>query len=202
MAFLDPDRPVVTCTQTSCEGCPVSSTLHCHFSGSDLAYFIISVMPPFLIGMIAVARTSWLGLGVYTLLFLGFFGLLEIRVMCSHCPHYAESGSTLQCWANYGMPRLWKYRPGPMTRWETILFFTGFAVLLLVPLAFMLVSSQWLLLALILITGVSSAATLLRSFCSRCFNFACPLNRVPQPIRNEFFARNPDVARAWEHNPS
>ncbi|GAJ20475.1 unnamed protein product, partial [marine sediment metagenome] len=23
--------------------------------------------------------------------------------------------NTLKCWANYGSPKLWKYRPGPMS---------------------------------------------------------------------------------------
>jgi hypothetical protein len=50
----------------------------------------------------------------------GCFGLLEIRVMCSHCPHYAEAGRLLKCWANYGSPKLWAYRPGPMCRMETL----------------------------------------------------------------------------------
>ncbi len=199
MAFLNPNRSITTCTAESCDGCPVSNTLHCHFSARDLAYFMLVVAPPFMVGMIAVAQISWTMMGIYGLFFLLYFGLIEIRVMCSHCPHYAESGPTLQCWANYGMPRLWKYRPGPMNRWEVFIFFAGFASLLIFPMVIMVTSSQWLLLFLILVTGVSSTTTLLRSFCSQCFNFACPLNRVPQSVRDQFFERNPTVAEAWEY---
>ncbi len=34
----------------------------------------------------------------------------------------------LKGWANYGMPKLWKYRPGPMTFWEKVIFCTGFGL--------------------------------------------------------------------------
>ena len=32
---------------------------------------------------------------------------------------------------------------------------------------------------------------------SKCMNFACPLNGVPESVRGLFFERNPPVARAW-----
>ena len=35
----------------------------------------------------------------------------------------AETGTkTLKCWANYGSPKLWKYRPGPMSLAEKTVF--------------------------------------------------------------------------------
>ena len=57
---------------------------------------------------------------VFTIaLCVGFFGFIETRVLCSHCPHYAEEGASLRCWANYGSPKLFKYRPGPMSTTST-----------------------------------------------------------------------------------
>jgi flavodoxin len=40
---------------------------------------------------------------------LGYFGLLEIRVMCSHCPHYAEAGFFEQ---NPGIAQAWGVTTG------------------------------------------------------------------------------------------
>jgi hypothetical protein len=37
--------------------------------------------------------------------------------------------------------------------------------------------------------------------CPKCMNFACPLNSVPDPVRAEFFERNPVVADAWKNAP-
>jgi hypothetical protein len=39
--------------------------------------------------------------------------------------------------------------------------------------------------------------TLKRFLCSRCMNFACPLNSVPDSVREAFWDRNPAVAQAW-----
>ena len=36
------------------------------------------------------------------------------------------------------------------------------------------------------------------SFCSRCMNFACPLNGVPDSGRALFFKCNPSVGDAWD----
>ncbi|MEJ2734171.1 MAG: hypothetical protein P8189_11505, partial [Anaerolineae bacterium] len=85
--FLDPERPLSTCAATSCEGCSLRSQVHCHFQARDLGRFLLAVMPPFLVGGIAIVRVGWPWLIPWVLSFLGYFGLVEIRVMCSHCPH-------------------------------------------------------------------------------------------------------------------
>jgi hypothetical protein len=157
--------------------------------------------PPFIAGGAGIARVSGWGLLAWALIALGFFGFLEIRVMCSHCPHYAEPGSTLRCWANYGAPKLWAYRPGPMSAAERFWFFAGFVAVLGTPLAFLLLDAQWLLLVLFASTTVAAATTLRLSFCSQCMNFACPLNTTGDAARSAFFERNPEVAEAWGPHP-
>ena len=133
----------------------------------------------------------------WLILIIGYFGFVEIRVMCSHCPHYAEEGSTLKCWANYGSPKIWKYRPGPMTYWEKVMFFVGFALVWGYPLVFLIYGFQLFLLSVYLITVAGFFMTLRTFLCSQCINFACPLNTVPDTIRGAFFNKNPGVARAW-----
>lgn len=196
--FLDPKKPLSTCSSANCEGCPVKSQLHCHFQGKDLARFLAIAFPVFIVGGAGITRlNAWL-LIPWVVLCLSYFGFIEIRVMCSHCPHYAEPGTkSLQCWANYGSPKLWKYRPGPMSRAENIVFFVGLAVIAAYPLAFLLVGAQWLLLILFLGTLVGFGGVLNSQLCTHCMNFACPLNRVKPEVRALFFARNPVVAEAW-----
>ena len=115
--FLDPQRPLTTCTAANCEGCPVSKDVHCHFRARDLTAFLLAGLPIFFIGGAGIFRVNAWWLAPWLVMSFGYFGFIESRVMCSHCPHYAEPGKSLQCWANYGSPRLWKYRPGPMTAW-------------------------------------------------------------------------------------
>jgi hypothetical protein len=152
-----------------------------------------------MLGGIGIARlNAWL-LIPWLALILGYFGLAEIRVMCSHCPHYAEPGTkSLQCWANYGSPKLWKYRPGPMSVGENILFFAGLVLIAGYPLACLVVSRQWLLLAPFVVLVVVMAAAMRSLMCNRCMNFACPLNHVEPSVRAAFFARNPVIAQAWK----
>jgi hypothetical protein len=197
--FLDPRKPLLTCSAAACEGCPLQSRLQCHFSGRELVRFFGIAFPPFILGGIGIARVNawlllpWIGLAI------AYFGFVEIRVMCSHCPHYAEPGSkALQCWANYGSPKLWKYRPGPMTRGEKLVFFAGLVVIAGYPLAFLVGTAQWALLAIFGVTVAVMGTLMGRLMCAHCMNFACPFNGVDRTTRAAFFARNPVVAQAWK----
>jgi hypothetical protein len=197
--FLDPSHPLPTCSSADCQDCPLQSRLHCHFTGRDLLRFLAIALPPFIAGGIGIARLHlwlllpWIGLAI------SYFGLVEIRVMCSHCPHYAEPGTkSLQCWANYGSPKLWKYRPGPMTRAETVVFFAGLVLVAGYPLVLLTYSQQWLLLALFAALVIVMGTVMGRLMCSWCMNFACPLNCVDPSTRALFFNWNPQIAEAWK----
>jgi len=196
-AFLDPLRPITTCSAADCTGCPLSKEVHCHFHASDLTAFLFAAAPLFFVGGAGIWQVSPWWLAPWGLAMFAYFGFVEIRVMCSHCPHYAEPGKSLQCWANYGSPRLWKYRPGPMTTGEKVVFLAGLSIVFAYPIVFLVLGAHWLLLAIYLVAVAGGATTLRRSFCSQCMNFACPLNRVREEVRAEFFKRNPTVARAW-----
>jgi len=195
--FLEQNRPIATCISETCESCTINEHIHCHFKLSDWIHFILIASPSFLIGGVGIYNTSGWWLIPWLVIVLGFFGFAEIRVMCSHCPHYAEKENSLKCWANYGSPKIWKYRPGPMTLLEKIVFFSGFALVWGYPLFFLISEFQLFLFILYLLTTTGFFMTLKLFFCSRCMNFACPLNTVTIEVRKVFFERNPDIAKAW-----
>jgi hypothetical protein len=197
MAFLDPSKPIATCIATDCVECPVSKEVHCHFRPKELAYFLLICFPGFIVGGAGILAYGVWFLAFWIAIVFGFFGFLEIRVMCSHCPHYAESGTTLGCWANHGSPKLWKYRPGPMSLIEKMLFFGGLIVVWGYPLPFFWIGKKWFLLALYFLTNAVFFTTLTMFLCSQCMNFACPLNSVDQATRDQFFQRNPSIAEHW-----
>lgn len=198
MSFLDPTAPLSTCGESSCSGCEAGRTVHCHFRPLDLVHFLTIAIPSFLVGGAAVLASGWIPLVVWIGIVLLYFSVVEIRVMCSHCPHYAEEGSTLRCWANHGSPKLWRYRPGPMSFSEKFVFLAGFAVVWGMPLPFFVLEGLWFLGAVYLLVTAGFFLTLATHLCSRCMNFACPLNRVPEPARAAFFRCNPVLAEAWE----
>ncbi|MDM8536017.1 hypothetical protein QUF70_04620 [Desulfobacterales bacterium HSG17] len=196
MLFFDPDKPISTCESSNCNDC--NTSIHCHFTFKDWIHFLLISMPPFLLGGAGIYNLSGWMLLPWILYAVIFFGFIEIRVMCSHCPHYAESGKSLKCWANYGSPKFWKYRPGPMTKVENIIFLGSFLIIWGYPLIILTVSLQIFLLILYAMTTCGFFVTLKIYMCSQCMNFACPLNSVED--RSEFFKRNPSVARAWGVN--
>lgn len=197
MAFPDPTKPIATCSASSCAECPVAARVHCHFRPRDYLHFLLISLPGFITGGAAIYDFSKWALFMYLIVIIGFFGLLEIRVMCSHCPHYAEKGATLTCWANHGSLKLWRYRPGPMSTAEKFWFFFGLIGVWGFPLPFLFLTKAWLLLALYLLTNAAFWATLKLFLCSRCMNFACPLNGVDEAAREMFFQRNVSVAKHW-----
>ncbi|MFZ0448212.1 MAG: hypothetical protein WAL98_03135 [Desulfatiglandaceae bacterium] len=193
MLSLDPDKPIATCRCETCDECPVGQTLHCHFRPRDLFHFLLIAFPSFLLGGAGIYHMSGWLLVPWLVIIVAYFGFVEIRVMCSHCPHYAEPGSSLKCWANYGAPKLWKYRPGPMTLVEKIVFFGGFVIIWGYPLFFLIMLFQLFLLVTYSITVAGFFMTLKRFFCSQCMNFACPLNGVEDLSREQFLRRNPEA---------
>ncbi len=197
MMFLNSHKPITTCEAPSCDDCPVNTTLHCHFSLKDLVHFLLIALPPFLVGGVGIYHIKGWLLTPWIIFVIAFFGFIEIRVMCSHCPHYAESETSLKCWANYGSPKVWTYRPGPMSITERIVFFGGFVIVWGYPLPFLLYGPQLLLLIVYVMTTGGFFVTLKTFLCSQCINFACPLNSATEEKRNQFFGRNPSVARAW-----
>jgi len=198
MQFLDHGKPIKTCKSETCEDCAVSDTLHCHFTLKDLVHFYLIVLPSFLLGGAGIVNIGAWWLIPWLIIIIGYFGFVEIRVMCSHCPHYAGDGRSLTCWANYGSPKIWKCRPGPMTFLEKAVFFIGFGFVWGYPILFLIVGFQLFLLIVYLVSVVGFFMTLKTFLCSQCMNFACPLNSVDLKIRRDFFKRNPEVAKAWD----
>jgi hypothetical protein len=187
-------RPV-----SACEGCPLGARLKCRFRAGDLLHFLAlfgGFAIPAVVGVIRGGYgwylLGWLGFGLF------FFELWEIRILCSHCPYYAEQGHTLHCIANYGSLKVWKYHPEPMSRSEKIQIWIGFAILAGYPFPFLLLGGE-VLLALLALWGVGLFFWTLRKYtCAQCVNFSCPLNAVPKEIVDEYLRRNPTMRQAWE----
>jgi hypothetical protein len=198
MLFPDPKKPIAACGSNSCEGCSAKPNLHCHFRLRDWIHFLFISLPPFLLGGAGINNLSGWWLAPWIIFGAAYFGFIEIRVMCSHCPHYAETSTSLRCWANFGSPKLWKYRPGPMTKTEKVVFLGGFILVWGYPLPFLILGDQVFLLSAYLVAVGLFFLILTNFMCARCMNFACPLNRVRAGARERFFRKNPTLAEGWQ----
>jgi hypothetical protein len=135
---------------------------------------------------------GWIGLAVF------FFGFWEIRILCSHCPFYAEKGTTLHCIANYGCPKFWKYHPEPISKSEKIQLALGFAIMGGYPFPFLILGKQVILFLLAAWGLIMFFWTLKKYTCSKCVNLSCLLNGVPKEIADEYLKRNPSMKKALE----
>ena len=142
-----------------------------------------------------------LGLIGYFAYWIVFFGLWENRVLCSHCPFYAEQGGqghVLHCYANYGLYKLWPYDPRPMSSSHKVQFLIALGVFVGYPLPFLITSVQYFYLSITLIGIVAWLTILKLRICPKCLNFSCPFNSVPKNVVDDFLKHNPVMRKAWE----
>jgi hypothetical protein len=215
------DGPTILCTwdpDAPCATCGLSGRLLCKWEARALRAFLASALAFCLLGLLAMVLSgmlagAWWPLVAYAAFMALFFPVFEIRILCSHCPFYAEEGKILHCPANHGAPKLWRYRPGPMRPWEKAALLIGFVVFAGAPLA----AAGWNvaltaagdfgeitlwamigLAAAVLFSGLSLYTLLRGHVCPRCVNFSCPLNLVPRKDRDAYLRQNPAMREAWE----
>lgn len=195
-------NPHMICTwkpRSKCLDCSIQGELQCRFNKNDLLSFLI-LFGPF--ALAAIGGTIRAGYGWWLLgwLFyaLFFFFVWEARVLCRHCPFWAEGDRILHCHANYGVIKIWKYQPGPMSKLEKIQFLAGAFILIAFPFPFMLMGGEFLLGAIAFTVAISFFYNLIRNTCTRCVNFSCPLNKTPKPVIDAYLLRNPEIRAAWE----
>lgn len=187
------------CSRQECAGCEIQGKLLCIHTPKDLIDFYILFLGwliPFLSGMII--GKFWLGLAVWIGLSVLFFGYIEALILCRHCPHYAEKGFLLRCHANWGLPKIPRFNPGPLNSLEKGAWLIYVAILFLYYIPFFIKSQQWLLLLLTTTALFVAAWTIQRTQCNRCFNLSCPVNRVPDDVKEQFFKHYPVIRDAWE----
>ncbi len=207
-------------SNSECTNCRIDGRLECKWNKRALNNFLVTSMPVSLICLTAVATgayvtSNWWYLIGYFVYFILMFNVFEIRFLCSHCPYYAKSGNKLECLANHGSPKLWKYRPGPLNGFEKALmivlistiFYIGPMGSTVAGVVHMLMSGERILspiimalAALALMTAFSSTGfviSLRRNFCSKCVNFSCPLNKVDKPVVDQYLLKNDVMREAW-----
>ncbi len=196
---LERELPCTWRPQAECKGCSIEGRLQCRFNWRDFLRFFLIFLPFFAAAIAGEIRSGygwclWLWLG-YSLF---FFFVWEAAVLCRHCPYWAEPSRILRCHANYGVLKIWRYRPGPMCLAEKIQFIVGVLLLMGFPFPGLILGHEYLL-ALVCGCGAVSAGFLLwNDVCARCVNFSCPLNAVPRELVDAYLERNAAMRAAWE----
>lgn len=220
-------NPYDICTwneESCCIDCGLQGKLGCRLDTGALRFFVLNQIPSLVVAffglvLVGLLTGGWWPMIAYAVGCVALWGLgIETRILCSHCPYWAEGGKTLHCWALTGSPKIWRYRPEPMNKLEkTILILFFFPFLVFFPVLaeaygiwFMSVDyagfGLYALLGMIgvtlatLMAGLQFLYVLVYYFCSRCVNFSCPLNRVPKAMVDEYLKKNPVMKEAWERS--
>lgn len=183
----------------TCGRCTLKTSLMCRYDARDTTHFLMIVLPFFVtaIGGVIASGYGWWLLG-WLAYMLFFFIVWEGRVLCSHCPYWSEKSRVLHCHANYGIIKLWHYRPGPMSRSEQLQFLVGALLFVIYPLVFLVIGQEYFLAAIGLASATSFGYLLYRNICNRCVNFSCPLNHAPKEMVVAYLKRNPVMQQDWE----
>jgi len=231
--MVEDKNPYKICTwnkDSDCKNCSINEKLHCKWDSRILTRFATLYLPFGISGFIGMIVTGmltsiWWFLIGYVIFITLFFTLIEIRILCRHCPFYAEKGRTIHCLANEGLPKVWKYSPEPVSGSEKVLllicfgFFGGFPIgTEIYGIWYLYVNSDHLGLVnftslyetnFILMIGITGAtiftiicffSVITLFFCPYCINFSCPLNKVAKEIVDEYLRKNPVMREAWEKN--
>lgn len=178
-----------------CEGCELRGELICRFDPGDMAVFAASFLP---FALVAAVGMIFAGQGIFLLGWIAyailFFFVWEARVLCRHCPYWAGEGRVLRCHANYGVVKIWKFDPSPMTAAERLQFMVGALIFMGYPLPFLIIGGQYVLAGVALAICLVAWAVLWTRFCSRCVNLSCPLNHVPRRLAEAYLERNPGIS--------
>ncbi|RLB86310.1 MAG: hypothetical protein DRH26_17465, partial [Deltaproteobacteria bacterium] len=96
---IDFDNPNNICTfdhESNCTGCTISGKLKCRSSVFEWFKFILLFSVFLVPGLIGMNRGGYSDQIFWMFVFwIFFFGFWEIKILCSHCPHYAKESFLL-----------------------------------------------------------------------------------------------------------
>lgn len=171
----------------------------CRFESRDMLHFFMLVLP---YAAAVITGAIHAGYGIYLIFWLAyslsFFFIWEAYILCRHCPFWAEPGRILHCHANYGVFKIWKHSPNPMSRSERFQFIIGALIWISFPFPLLILGHEYLLAFVGLCAAVSAVFLLRNTICDRCVNFSCPLNKVPKSLVDAYLKQNPAMRKAWE----
>lgn len=208
----------IAAENSNCLECEIEGELICfvdkrfanNFTIGNISYRLLAMIIFILTGLLF---GQWWMVITYSSTVIVTFVIIEPRLLCSHCPYYEKEGRFLKCWALRGMPKLWKYRPEPISKKEKYLMLVLGAFIDLFPFVGLiwgiiyfainleenLVLGVFLILTSVLflvIVGYFSKV-LLGNACKKCANFSCGMNKVPKEIIDQFLERNSKMKESW-----
>jgi hypothetical protein len=203
---------------SNCVECEIEGALICFVDKKFANKFILGNILYRLLGISILVFAGfmigqWWMVISYAAVVIVTFTIVEPRLLCSHCPFYEKKGKCLRCWALRGMPKMWSYRPEPISKaekrimlifgsfidlfpfvgivWGLIVFGLTYTENLFPGISLVIASFLFMVIA-----GYFSRV-LLGNTCKRCANFSCSMNKAPKELLEKFLQKNPKMREAW-----
>ncbi len=151
------------------------------YSFRDFLFYTSLLAVPIFTAILAIFKHSFLSAIAFIVLAAGMTALI-LKFFCTRCPHYNCEGKRLQCIFFWGLPKFFNPRPGALNMVDKLVAFGAPAVLLVFPLYWLFKEPGLLVLYLLSLSGFG--ASIYRNECKRCIYYECPVNKVPEAIRN------------------
>jgi len=153
-----------------------------HYRFRDFLHYTCLLAVPVLTAILAILKHSVF----WAVLFVGVAAAMTVLILkfyCTRCPHYTREDGHLRCMFFWGLPKPFSPRPGALNLVDKAVAFAAPAVLLILPLYWLFKEPGLLVLYLLSLAGFG--ATIYRNECDRCIYYECPVNRIPEGIKNQ-----------------
>ena len=148
---------------------------------SDFLFYTCLLAVPIITAMIAIFHSSVWWLVTFVVLAVVMTALI-LKFYCTRCPHYTREDKSLKCIFFWGLPKFFDKRPGALNLVDKLVVFSASAVLLLFPLYWLMMKPGLLVVYILSLIGFGVA--IYRNECEQCIYFECPMNKVPETIKN------------------
>lgn len=151
----------------------------------DFLHEKLITLVPLSIAVIAIYKFS--NSLVWLLIYFGIIGTHMIHILlqrCPHCAYYHKETKRLECLWWRWVPKLRKKKNGFPPKY--IKTYTPIAVLIITLYPIYWLTYQWEFLVFYILSWGVLALSIFTAGCSRCIDFRCKNNQVPEALRDAY----------------
>lgn len=131
---------------------------------------------------------------LWPFLYLGIIGGHITHIIlkrCPHCAYYKKDDKMLSCLWFRWIPKIRKQKSGPVPGYIGI--YTPIALFIITVFPLYWLTMRWELLVIYTLSWTVLFLSISSSACSRCIDFNCKFNSVPELIRKEWSENNKNI---------
>jgi len=172
---------------SNCNTCELDEHIDCKFNIKNALYYWALIITPLIPGVAGlVSGKFYTAIFLYAIMILVLSSIVTPLILCRHCPYYATPGFITKCNVLFGALKIVRHTSEPISRFEQILLELIHLAVFGYPIPFLIISKQWAILLICIWNIFICFYTMLRYVCSKCPNFTCIQNTVPDHVKEKY----------------